>query len=116
VSDEATQLIDLDPANLLDQGGVLVDVEVDGVPVPLDWTAIPTECGHGAVVNLETVVAFIKDEPDNPEAPVVDWQLRVRGRCGECGTHFDIAPTGRVPKDGGHGVVLALRPSDDAVT
>jgi hypothetical protein len=104
-----------DPELLLAQGvteGVQVDVMVDGVPVPIDWVATPTECAHSLSVLLETVVAFVKEDPEDPAAPAVEWQARVRAQCGECGLPFDIAPTGRVPRDGGRGVVLALRPAE----
>lgn len=101
-----------DPDLLLGQVGdtVQVGVEVNGESIDPGWTATSSReaCKHGAVVNVQTLVGFVKG--DDNGVPVTDWQVRLRARCAECGVPFEVDPTGWAPRDGGPGVSLRMRP------
>jgi len=90
--------------------GLEVEIKVGGEDVDPVWALSVKECPHAEVVNIQTLVAFIKDETTDT---VIEWQVRVRARCGSCGGTFDIHPNGRAPRDGGHGVVLAMLPTKE---
>lgn len=99
-----------------------VDFLVDGQP--FDPTARP-DCKHEEVVNVQTLVAFIRndrvvegvtEEGDMIEqrfqGEVGEWQVRIRARCGSCGIPFDVDPSSaRVPRDNPRGAVLRMTPA-----
>jgi hypothetical protein len=100
--------------DLLAQHDLMVQVEIDGEPVDPGWTALAKDCAHSGALHVETVVAFIREgDGTDLSLPVLEWQCRLRALCAECGLPFDIAPTGRIPRDGKPGVVVAMRPSQD---
>jgi hypothetical protein len=88
------------------EGGVQVEVVIDGEAYDPAKTLAAKDCPHAEVVNVQTFVAFIQDDA----GVVVEWQVRVRARCGSCATQFDIHPNGRRPKDSNVGVVFAMLP------
>jgi hypothetical protein len=90
--------------------GLEVEVLIDGDSYDTARTLAAKGCPHSEVLNVQTLIAFIKDETTDT---VIEWQVRVRARCGSCATVFDIHPTGRRPRDGGHGVVLAMLPTKE---
>jgi hypothetical protein len=87
--------------------GLEVEIMIDGDSYDPAKTLAAKDCPHSEVLNIQTLVAFIKDETTDT---VIEWQVRVRARCGSCASVFDIHPNGRAPRDGGHGVVFAMQP------
>lgn len=120
------KLLGLDSTDLLlvgaGQAGVGIDVEIDGAP--FDPNARP-DCKHAATLNVQTLVAFIRDDrvvegvtedgqviEQRLPGEVTDWQVRIRARCGECGRPFDVDPaSARSPRDNPRGAVLRMTPS-----
>ena len=57
---------------------------------------------------IQNLVAFIEGANEEDEGR---WEMRVRIICAACPAHFEIDRVGRAPRDGGHGVVLTMRPT-----
>jgi hypothetical protein len=88
----------------LADGSVIAETFIAGRTAPS--RVEPSPCSHDRELLTNCLVAFIKDD----DGKTIEWQMRVRAQCADCDVPFVIAPTGRVPRDGGHGVVVALAP------
>ena len=92
---------------------VSAEVRIGDQSVALDNPGPP--CLHKAQLNIsqggesEPVVAFVVDNQGN----VIDWQVKIKIRCGECGVPFEPDLTGRRPLDGSPGLVVSVRPVED---
>lgn len=92
----------------LEDAGIIAETVVSGKTAPRQEPQ--KACTHDRSVMTENFVAFIKDD----DGVTIEWQMRVRAECVDCNTKFVIAPTGRVPRDGGPGVVVSMLPEDQA--
>lgn len=92
---------------------VSAEIRIDGESIALDQPGPP--CEHKTQLNISQgdpgnpVVAFIA----NDQGTVIDWQIKVKIRCGECGQAFQPEMSGHRPRDGSHGLVLSVQPVED---
>jgi hypothetical protein len=109
---EALGLVD-DPSLIVntstDDVGLAIEVTVDGDTIDPAWTTATKECEHGNTLNLNTLVAVIRNDGGN----VVGHQSRVRARCSDCGLRFGAKLEGTFPRDGIAGIVITWEPIPD---